>query len=496
MSTVTFLLGTKFEVGVENTMTVQARDSSGNNISTGGEEFYAKIMDQWTVGSNYLWVATLGRRIIVGTTIFEKMTDHGNGTYSYSFTINRPGNFTVAPMLYVQGRSYAEYFPNTACSGTHVYSNYPSYISYNWHGGHIYPGRSTYLCIRFHFALKAQETGRHNFGFEVDDGASLKIGDSWTSSASFIKDELYDCQIDYYQGPCWGSYLYFSWSYPGQGGTIVPSQSFFYPMYVTGNPIQAESIWGTGFYEAYSGGLYSCVTQCGDGIRAGVEICDDENTINDDGCSNTWGIEINWECDIQSEFTKDICTYCGDGIKWATEQCDDGNTIDGDGCSSTCRIEAEYEWWDGSVNTASFWTKWGDGKRHCSEECDDSNITNKDGWSSDCKIETIIWQCTGGSKTTADVCTYCGDGLVSGDEEWDDRNYKSGDGCSFADCKKELTHDFKYYRSPDDKKDIFTTAVTGFAMESKNAMMATMKKETDEMMSEKLRITGNVSMGA
>jgi cysteine-rich repeat protein len=408
MGIVTFSRGTKFEVGVQNIIEIQARDKNGNNVTTGGEEFYVKIMDHWTTEGNFLWIATPGRRTILEKAIFEKMTDHGNGVYTYNFAIDRPGNFTIAPILYVKGESYAEYFHNTACSGTHEYSKFLQYLSQDWEGRDIFNGISKNVCIQFHFGLKPPVTGDYNFSFKVQDRAALKIGDSPTKSASLEKDKLYDWEIDYIQEGSQKSFMYFNWRGPELESAQVPMQNIYSPKYVSKSPIKAESICGIGFYEAQKSNFFIWESHCGDGIRAGSEECDDGNIIDGDGCSAICKVEPTWEWDFLEGQTKDLCTYCGDGIRWGTEEWDDGN------------------------------------------------IMNKDGCSSDCKIETIIWQCTGGSKTTADVCTYCGDGLVSGDEEWDDRNYKSGDGCSFDQCKKELTHDYKYYRSPDDKKDIFT----------------------------------------
>jgi cysteine-rich repeat protein len=406
-STVTFSLGTKFDIGVQNTMIVQAKDSNGGDITIGGEQFYAKIMNQCTTGSNFEWVAISNRRNIVGATVFEKMNDHGNGTYTYDFTVSSTGNFTVAPMLYSQGYLYAEYFNNTACSGTHKYSDNPRDIHHVWNLADIYPGKSTNVWVMYHFALKGPVTENILFKFDVDDYAYLKIGDSYKNSSSFTKDQLYDWQIEYVQGQWWGSKVFLYWSYSGINFTIVPSEYFYNPLYVTGAPIQVESVCGTGFYETYSGGVYSCSTICGDGYRVGAEVCDDGNLVNGDGCSSTWGIETNWECGIQSELSTDICTFWGDGKKWGTEEWDDGNNVDRDGCSSTCKIEVGYDCWDGSVTTPSFWTICGDGIKHCSEE-------------------------------------------------WDDRNYKSGDGCSFPNCKLELDHPYEYEYSPDDKRDIFT----------------------------------------
>jgi cysteine-rich repeat protein len=65
--------------------------------------------------------------------------------------------------------------------------------------------------------------------------------------------------------------------------------------------------------------------RCGDGfVRAGVEQCDDGNTLDGDGC--------NHRCTIDG---------CGDGlIQFALgETCDDGNTVTGDGCDDACQVE-------------------------------------------------------------------------------------------------------------------------------------------------------------
>ncbi|KYF92350.1 hypothetical protein BE20_11990 [Sorangium cellulosum] len=58
---------------------------------------------------------------------------------------------------------------------------------------------------------------------------------------------------------------------------------------------------------------------CGNGVVEGVEICDDGNTADGDGCS----------ADCQ----------CGDAVvdPALEEVCDDGNARDGDGCSADCR---------------------------------------------------------------------------------------------------------------------------------------------------------------
>lgn len=79
---------------------------------------------------------------------------------------------------------------------------------------------------------------------------------------------------------------------------------------------------------------------CGDGMRVAGEACDDGNTANGDGCSNTCRIDNGFTCDGAMP---DVCTpICGDGMVLGGEPCDDGNTANGDGCSSQCDVEPGY----------------------------------------------------------------------------------------------------------------------------------------------------------
>jgi cysteine-rich repeat protein len=463
--------GTPFDHNVSNTLIVTAYDSSGVRITTGGSTIYAKISNHWTRSlGRFECTAVSGRRIVIDSYISGVMTDKGDGTYEFSFTIERPGNLTVSLTIKTLGEVKAEWYsggwyPNISPSKATSFQD----INKDWNKQAICGLSRGFVSIIFSGTLKVPVTGTYIFSFAAHDHASFYFNEDVSSTGYsggrtsltvyLVEGEFYDFTFYYTQTGWYISYYYFYWQYDGQSRQVIPSQYYASPEYVSGDVTQMQSICQPGYSESTdAGGIITWVTVWGDGARAGSEVCDDSNDNSGDGCAAGWAqVETGWNWTGGTPTTPDIWTYWGNAKEEVhNEECDDGNTIDGDGCSSTCRIEAGYEWWDGSATTASFWTKWGDGKRHCSEECDDENIITKDGWSSDCKIETTIWQCTGGSKTTADVCTYCGDGLVSGDEEWDDRNYKSGDGCSFDDCKKELTHDFKYYRSPDDKKDIFT----------------------------------------
>ncbi|CAK78946.1 unnamed protein product (macronuclear) [Paramecium tetraurelia] len=88
-----------------------------------------------------------------------------------------------------------------------------------------------------------------------------------------------------------------------------------------------------------------CVPNCGDGIVQNLEICDDSNNIQQDGCykcQQSCQLEcfncVNGICLICLDgwlLINNSCQQiCGDGLIaiQSSEQCDDGNQIDGDGC--------------------------------------------------------------------------------------------------------------------------------------------------------------------
>lgn len=150
-----------------------------------------------------------------------------------------------------------------------------------------------------------------------------------------------------------------------------------------------------GFVSASS----TCSTQCGDGLVAGDELCDD----GDDNGSG-YG------------FCTKACTpgpRCGDGERSHDEQCDNGVNLDAyddpaadNECAPGCVLPPSCG--DGQLN-ASF-----------GERCD--NGDDNDGRYNGCNQD-----CTLGPR--------CGDGIVNGDEECDDGNASNRDLCSVT-CRR------------------------------------------------------------
>ena len=178
----------------------------------------------------------------------------------------------------------------------------------------------------------------------------------------------------------------------------------------------------------------------GDGKRFNTisTYCDDGNTLNGDGCNNSWSKETGFTWSGGSTSSKDTCIEVwGDGKRYSSVStfCDDGNTNNGDGWSSTCSNEIGWSWSGGSSSTKDTWSEiCGDGKRFnsVSTYCDDGNSSNGDGWNSSWNIEAG-WTCSGGNTSTKDIWSeICGDGkrYNSNSSYWDDGNTSSGDGWS------------------------------------------------------------------
>ena len=77
--------------GTVGTINVTSRDSSGNLIGTGGDLWVVKITNEWTKANDYSCVGVSGAANTLSSAISGTMTDKGDGTYTYSYTISTTG---------------------------------------------------------------------------------------------------------------------------------------------------------------------------------------------------------------------------------------------------------------------------------------------------------------------------------------------------------------------------------------------------------------------
>lgn len=88
-----------------------------------------------------------------------------------------------------------------------------------------------------------------------------------------------------------------------------------------------------------------CSTACGNGLRSGIEDCDDGNVGNGDGCSSGCAVETatGFTCTGGVGVKSSCGSTCGNGLRGTGENCDDGGVAPGDGCSSSCTVEAGWK---------------------------------------------------------------------------------------------------------------------------------------------------------
>ncbi len=147
--------------------------------------------------------------------------------------------------------------------------------------------------------------------------------------------------------------------------TSLPSAGLFVTLkYEDDNCFDTEEVW------------VHCLegSKCGDGLKEGVEQCDDGNTEGGDGCSAT--------CKVES---------CGDGILQPGEECDGTDGVEaGQVCTAECKLTEQGECGDGVVNQPS-------------EACDGAaGLLANQQCGADCKILPT-----------------CGNDIVEGTEECD-----------------------------------------------------------------------------
>ena len=137
-------------------------------------------------------------------------------------------------------------------------------------------------------------------------------------------------------------------------------------------------------------------TYCGDGVLAvGIESCDDGNTVDDDACTNLClsSNATDTLVDLaRTAFEAGSIGFCGDGIRNGIESCDDGNLDDSDRCSSSCLLNdsATPSWYvrDDPIADLPYC---GDGLvNQSTEECDDGNGDDTDHCTNRCLIQDPV----------------------------------------------------------------------------------------------------------
>jgi hypothetical protein len=382
-------LGPTIEAFKSYTINLVAKDFSGSNIGVGGEYFKINIVNRWTISGVLSCTVDASAKMPLESSISGYMTDNGDGTYHYNYTINQSGAITILISLETAG-VYGEFRPTYEIVGPVVSTNISSRVYFET-GDIIVNGESEYVSSIFTTSLLAPATGNYYFQFDYDDGlqiefegdikfAALDVISEITSNftASLVGGQYY--QLKVWLQNAWGpGGVKAYWTVPFSTYTDIPSSAYYYKRYVGSTPYQVSVTCPTGYSGTNLAYPYICKEICGDGIRVGSEIWDDSNTLDGDDWIGAWtSAESRYICVGGNSTSADTCTEWADGYypntnsppdvwntKWGdgkkvlgVESWEDGNMIDGDGWSSICLQEIDWTWFGGNINRTDSWFKW------------------------------------------------------------------------------------------------------------------------------------------
>ena len=103
------------------------------------------------------------------------MTDHGNGTYSFSYSVMKSGKVSVLVYLEDAPGVYVEYFANQFWIGNIAKTETLYNIDKDWGSGEIIPGKINNVSANLYTKLRAPVTGSYTFTLISDDGSDLKL---------------------------------------------------------------------------------------------------------------------------------------------------------------------------------------------------------------------------------------------------------------------------------------------------------------------------------
>jgi hypothetical protein len=170
------------------------------------------------------------------------MTDHGNGTYTYDFTIEQSGEISILMMSMTANGVNGDYYTNSNLVSGYVKTNISSSINFIW-GGDGLPGRSDNWGARFKTYVKPIYSGTYTINVNHDDGSNFiwngvsklnryqEYGEFTDSfSVTLTAGTFYPFEIRYYQFN-YGKALKVRWSGPSTSYQVIPSSMYFYPEY-------------------------------------------------------------------------------------------------------------------------------------------------------------------------------------------------------------------------------------------------------------------------
>lgn len=154
---------------VTASVVVTAKDSSGTLITTGGETIYLELHNECTLDSDYNWVDDVGAKQIFSSPVVTTMTDWGNGTYTYDYSIEIDGTVTV--FIYQTSYVDVKYYGTFDWTGTYYSDNIETLYD-DILDSEVPSGNGDHASAEYRFNLTAPYSETFDFRIFYNDNGS------------------------------------------------------------------------------------------------------------------------------------------------------------------------------------------------------------------------------------------------------------------------------------------------------------------------------------
>jgi hypothetical protein len=167
------------------------------------------IEELCTVTDNYKCDPTPGATSVLAGTVYQRMDDVGDGTYTTIVDVKRTGTITLSVELTKIGGFYGEYFNNAFLDGAPAKRQIDPYLDFNWGTGLLTNEAADFVSIHWYGRIRAPYTEEFTFIISADDGVRLYMDgrmmvDRWDTccddvsfSLNLTQDEFYHTIIEF-----------------------------------------------------------------------------------------------------------------------------------------------------------------------------------------------------------------------------------------------------------------------------------------------------------
>ena len=172
---------------------VTAKDSTNTNIGHGGDTFLIQISNQCTMSDAYNCDVVSGAKTTVPSTIYDKMTDNGDGTYSYSYSVKINGAITILIKMASNGLK-STFYSTTNWSGTPQLTTVLSNLNFSLNLGLNYPSlpSNQYFTATFYSTIYSPAKETYTFYVNEDDAGIIVIDGVTKSTTRYLLKYLFN----------------------------------------------------------------------------------------------------------------------------------------------------------------------------------------------------------------------------------------------------------------------------------------------------------------